>query len=289
MSEISFHMAGSGNWKKFFPSEAFYTLYERIYPEGINLNKLNESDCDIIYKWDKVAFVEVKDNFVNPKIPLFTEPDYKKIEEWLTKIEKEYLKVINKHKEEYYSLARFISDGEKIPEEYIFTILLCAYTLDAGTLDKLEDGILGRPPSREDSGKYFLWGEKIAISKSYFGVNTYSIPPNKLFSVIWIPEMRRSFENINSLTMPVFNSSVMEKLEKLYSSTSEELAQVFSLSIEKIKLNELSFANCSLKDVFCMLFHIGYSYVTDSLIEQGVLSDFPKEITDSWGMWIWNK
>jgi hypothetical protein len=81
----------------------------------------------------------------------------------------------------------------------------------------------------------------------------------------------------------------MEKIEKLYSSTSEELAQVFSLSIEKIKLNELSFANCSLKDVFCMLFHIGYSYVTDSLIEQGILSDFPKEITDSWGMWIWNK
>jgi len=98
MSEISFHMAGSGNWQKFFPGEAFYTLYERIYPEGINLNKLNESDRDIIYQWDKVAFVEVKDNFVNPKIPLFTEPDYKKIEEWLTKIEKEYLKVINKHK-----------------------------------------------------------------------------------------------------------------------------------------------------------------------------------------------
>ncbi|GAH03106.1 unnamed protein product, partial [marine sediment metagenome] len=103
---------------------------------------------DIIYQWEKVVFVEVKDNFVNPKIPLFTESDYRKIELWLTKIEKEYLKVINKHKEEYYSLARFISDGEKIPEEYIFTILLCAYTLDAGTLEKLEDGILGRPPSR---------------------------------------------------------------------------------------------------------------------------------------------
>jgi hypothetical protein len=121
-------MAGSGNWRKFFLSEDFYTLYERIYPEGINLKKLNGSDRDIIYKWEKVAFVEVKDNFVNPKIPLFTEPDYKKIEKWLTKVEKEYLKVINKHKEEYYSLARFISDGEKIPEEYIFTILLCAYT-----------------------------------------------------------------------------------------------------------------------------------------------------------------
>jgi len=28
MSKISFHMAGSGNWQKFFPGEAFYTLYE---------------------------------------------------------------------------------------------------------------------------------------------------------------------------------------------------------------------------------------------------------------------
>ena len=98
MSEISFHMAGSGNWREFFPSEAFYLLYERIYPEGINLKKLNGSDRDIIYKWEKVAFVEVKDNFVNPKIPLFIEPDYKKIEKWLTRFEKEYLKVINKHK-----------------------------------------------------------------------------------------------------------------------------------------------------------------------------------------------
>ena len=88
----------------------------------------------------------------------------------------------------------------------------------------MEDGILGRPPSREDGGKYFLWGEKIDISKNYFGVNTYRIPPNKLLSVIWMPEMRRSFENINSLTVPVFNSSVMEKIKKLYSSTSEELA-----------------------------------------------------------------
>ncbi|GAI48282.1 unnamed protein product, partial [marine sediment metagenome] len=23
------HMAGSGNWQKFFPGEAFYTLYEK--------------------------------------------------------------------------------------------------------------------------------------------------------------------------------------------------------------------------------------------------------------------
>ncbi len=289
MLDINFHMAGDGKWQKFFSSEAFYTLYERIYPEGMNLNKLNESDRDIIYQWDKVGFVEVKNNFVNPKVPLFTELDYKKIKKWLIKVEKEYLKIINKHKEEYYSLARFISDGEKILEEYIFTILLCAYTLDAGTLDKLEDGILGQPPSRENSGKYFLWGEKIDISRNYFGVNTYEIPQNKLFSVIWMPEMRRSFKNVKSLTIPVFNSKAMEKIEKLCSSTSEELAQVFSSSIEKIKLNELSFANCSLKDVLCMLFHIGYSYVTDSLIEQEILSDFPKEITDSWGMWIWNK
>ncbi|GAG63828.1 unnamed protein product [marine sediment metagenome] len=289
MSDINFHMAGAGKWQKFFSSEAFYTLYERIYPEGMNLNKLNESDRDIIYQWDKVGFVEVKNNFVNPKVPVFTEPDYKKIKKWLIEVEKEYLKIINKHKEEYYSLARFISDGEKIPEEYIFTILLCAYTLDAGTLDKLEDGILGQPPSRENSGKYFLWGEKIDISRNYFGINTYEIPQNKLFSVIWMPEMRRSFKNVKSLTIPVFNSKVMEKIEKLCSSTSEELAQVFSSSIEKIKLNELSFANCSLKDVLCMLFHVGYSYVTDSLIEQEILSDFPKEITDSWGMWIWNK
>jgi len=289
MSDINFHMAGDGKWQKFFSSEAFYTLYERIYPEGMNLNKLNESDRDIIYQWDKVGFVEVKNNFVNPKVPLFTEPDYKKIKKWLIKVQKEYLKIINKHKEEYYLLARFISGGEKIPEEYIFTILLCAYTLDAGTLDKLEDGILGQPPSRKNSGKYFLWGEKIDISRNYFGVNTYEIPQNKLFSVIWMPEMRRSFKNVKSLTIPVFNSKAMEKIEKLCSSTSEELAQVFSSSIEKIKLNELSFANCSLKDVLCMLFHIGYSYVTDSLIEQEILSDFPKEITDSWGMWIWNK
>ncbi|MBA7543541.1 hypothetical protein ES705_35872 [subsurface metagenome] len=74
MSDINFYMAGSGNWKKFFSSEAFYTLYERIYPEGINLKKLNEFDRDIIYQWEKVAFVEVKDNFVNPKIPL--PPEY---------------------------------------------------------------------------------------------------------------------------------------------------------------------------------------------------------------------
>ena len=69
MSDINFHMtgSGSGNWRKFFPIKDFYLLYERIYPEGINLNKLDESDRDIIYKWDKVAFVEVKDNFVNPK------------------------------------------------------------------------------------------------------------------------------------------------------------------------------------------------------------------------------
>jgi len=50
MSEISFCIAGLGNWKKFFPSKVFYLLYERIYPEGINLRKLNRFDRNIIYK-----------------------------------------------------------------------------------------------------------------------------------------------------------------------------------------------------------------------------------------------
>jgi len=38
--------------------------------------------------------------------------------------------------------------------------------------------------------------------------------------------------------------------------------------------------------VLCMLFHLSYSYAADTLVDRGVIEDFPKSAGGEWGVWI---
>jgi hypothetical protein len=35
-----------------------------------------------------------------------------------------------------------------------------------------------------------------------------------------------------------------------------------------------------------MVFHIGYGRITEALVKENILPDFPQQADDAWGVWI---
>ncbi len=289
MSQIKFYMAGSGDWRRWFQDERAHNLYERLYPNGLQFADLEDHDQAQVTEWEKPDFVKNGNGLIIPQIPIFTDSDDAQLSCWFAQITEQACEIIAGRSMEYRSLAAFLSDGGRIPEDYLFTILICAHTLDLGTLNRLQAGIMGEPPKRERSGSYFFWGETATRDlTNFFGVNSYGILSAFTLSVMWSPAIKRAIPNQKSLTIPVFDSSAMTDIQTLCTSTSEKLAKAFSESLTELKevMSRCSFKACPLNDVLCMIFHIGYGLVTDLLVKKGLLPKFPSRANDAWGIWI---
>ena len=247
MPKISFYMAGSGNWGKWFPDKNAYALYDRLYPKGLSLTELSQPDQAQIAEWQKPRFVEIKNGVVIPLVPIFTDADNHELAHWFTSVTQQATTIIAGQIDDYRDLAEDLSDGGQIPRDYLLTILICAHTLDVGTLHRLQAGIMGEPPQRADSGSYFLWGETATRDlTNFFGVNSYGML-GFTFSLMWSPTIERHITNQKSITIPVFRSSAMENIRVSCGTTSERLATAFSESVPALEANidRCSFKGCS--------------------------------------------
>jgi DNA-binding MarR family transcriptional regulator len=175
-------MAGTGDWKKCFPDPQAYSLYEHLYRHPRRVETLakdlgipQKQVGQIVDKWLEAGFAKALEGGIVGQVPIFMDSDYEILAPWFDYVIKRTNEVINKEKGKYLSLAESISKRQRYESiDNILTILICAYTLDIGTLERLMRGIMGSQPKRGDSGHYFFWGRKTDKGPTYgFGVNTY--------------------------------------------------------------------------------------------------------------------
>jgi len=90
------------------------------------------------------------------------------------------------------------------------------------------------------------------------------------------------------LAIPVFSEKDMKPLTKLYQKVAQIIFNRFLETMPDLKklASECSFSQCMWSDVLCMLFHLSYSYAADTLVDRGVIEDFPKSAGGEWGVWI---
>jgi len=286
---IKFYMAGSGSWWKFFPDQKSYNLYQQIYQTNPSLDELSEEGREQVRLWQEVNFIKVENKAITPLIPVFTNEDNEILKPYFSSLIEKSTQIISNKIDDYRNFSAKLARASKLPSDYILTILLCAYTLDTGTLDSLKKGAIGKPPKRDDDNHYFLWGESAKRDlRSFFGVNSSEIRPGLNISMIWSPAIKQEISQQN-ISLPFFNSDILEEINCLCNPMARQLAIVFTGSIVDLDgfLDKSSFKNCSRGDILCMLFHIGYGLITENLIKQSLLPKFPEEVNDGWGMWMW--
>ncbi|KPK79843.1 MAG: hypothetical protein AMJ81_12715 [Phycisphaerae bacterium SM23_33] len=289
MPKISFSMAGSGNWQRWFPDDAACALYERIYPGGAALDELAAEQRRRVQEWQAPGFVKIDRGNVSPLVPVFTDEDESELATWFSQVGQQAAAVVAGRIGEYRELAEALSGRGGVPSDYLLTILLCAHTLDVGTLEELHKGILGSPPARAGGGHYFFWGRTARSDGTYgFGVNTNRLFGELLISLIHSPRVERALPGQGAIVIPVLDSAAMQSIRKLCVPVSRRLAEAFSANVDLLedRLVRCSFAKCSRPDYLCMLFHMGYAHTAAALVEAGLLPAFPARADDAWGVWI---
>lgn len=90
------------------------------------------------------------------------------------------------------------------------------------------------------------------------------------------------------LNIPVFSDPTLFEEGKLVEQVSERIKHGFMSRISDlhILLDRCSFRQCTRADVYCMLFHLSYSFAADKLVAYGTIPDFPESAGGEWGVWI---
>jgi hypothetical protein len=182
MAELCFCMAGTGEWKKCFSDPQAYFLYEHLYRRPRRVETLakdlripQKQVGQIVDKWLEAGFAKPLEEEIVGQVPILMDSDYEILVPWFDYVTKCTREAINEEKGGYLSLAESVCRSQHYESiDNVLTILICAYTLDIGTLERLKKGVMGTSPKRGDSGNYFFWGRKTDKGPAYgFGVNTY--------------------------------------------------------------------------------------------------------------------
>ena len=284
--KLRFSMAGSGNWRRLFPNNADQ-LYLQIYKEGGTVKSLSIREQEIAESWVSAGFVSLDHEVIHPEAPILIPADMERLQGWFCLSAEAAAAVIAAHMPEYEALAQDLSVGQ-VSRENIMAMLIYAQTLDVGTLDKLQEGIMGFPPERTGSDAYFFWGQTIPMEgRVYYGVNSFGtdhFQPRYIHS----EQFERRAENRRSMTIPVFDAKAMGRIKSLCGGITRRLAHQFTARLDNLDhlLAATSFANCNRPDVLCMIFHWGYGEIASALKKQGIMPEFPKVVDDGWGFWV---
>ena len=90
------------------------------------------------------------------------------------------------------------------------------------------------------------------------------------------------------LCIPVLSDQAMIAAAWLIQEVSEEITENFLSRIKKIDglISQCSFRRCTRADIYCLLFHLAYSYAADKLVEKGAIPGFPSSAGGEWGVWV---
>jgi len=287
LTDLAISMAGSGNWRVFFPDDTAYDLYKRLYPDGADQGALSPGEARRVETWISARFAHVDEGRIVPRMPVMRLSDYELFTEWFRAASENAASVVSAVVDQYRHLAGRLADGG-VSVDNVLTVLLCGHTLDVGTLRQLEAGVVGEPPERAGSGRYFLWGKETpSFTRYHYGVNTMGTQQFVL-RFIWGRKIPRIARGRKSLCIPVFDREAMSDVNDLCRATSKKLAEAFTAGVAGLDplIDQATFSRCSRGDVLCMLFHAGYERIAETLVSMGILPDFPEEVDDSWGIWV---
>ena len=357
MAELRFWMAGSNGWHKFFPGKQAYAIYEYMYqqPRTVediagNLKILEEEVKGIVSKWVEVGFAKRILDRILGQVPVITDPDYVTLNPWFQYVAECTNETTRSERGNYQDLAVEISAGQDQRSiDNVLSILICASTLDVGTLSRLEKGLMGEPPKRGEKSRDFFWGKKIEKRLGYlFGVNSYGsgkderwclsmihsrvvdrTPLQSFYSkfgdeisqvvkllgalaenprylhelpamVSWDSKrLRDLIETLMEvrviaskepyrLLIPVFDQKTGPRAKEICERTSTVIAKKIEDNLDQLRelVEKCSFSHCPFGDIFCMIFHEGYDYAADELLNEGVIPPFPSKAGAEWGMWM---
>jgi hypothetical protein len=90
------------------------------------------------------------------------------------------------------------------------------------------------------------------------------------------------------LAIPVFTNEDMTPAGALYREVTDKIVARFMAQMPELRkrIEKCSFSHCLGSDIYCMLFHLAYSYAADQLVERGTIPDFPQSPGAEWGVWI---
>lgn len=286
-SEMWVSMAGSGNWGRWFPDDAAQDQYLSLYRGDTKYGDLNESQRDLVALWAGAGIYSDAGPDGVPLMPVMVEQDMEVFRGWFKEAATAAAQVVVDHLDSYKVLVAEMSDG-RVNESNLLTILICGRTVDVGTLEVLEGGIMGRPPQRKDTGAYFLWGQTLPSSdRRDYGVNSFGTAHFQS-CFLWSSQTERRAQGGKSVAIPVFDAAMTAKVNSLCLPISRDLAEAFTANYAAISTlsRTCSFSQASEGDTLCMVFHIGYEFIIDELVDLGVLEPFPGVAGPDWGFWV---
>ncbi|MBN1665105.1 MAG: hypothetical protein JW943_16025 [Deltaproteobacteria bacterium] len=88
--------------------------------------------------------------------------------------------------------------------------------------------------------------------------------------------------------VPVLTDRDRGAINQLCGEVSLKIHRHFLASIDGLESlrRRCSFADCLRPDCLCMIFHLAYAYAADTLVEKGIIPDFPQKAGGEWGVWI---
>jgi hypothetical protein len=287
MSTLNLYMAGSGNWHPYFPSEDVHDLYLGLYGRHADVRALAPAQRDTVTRWAEVGFVHIDGHTITARVPLYTDKDEQSLRGLLNEIAEQSCSRLQAHLPAYRDLAGNIASEHQTSTESVLLIMMCAYTLDLGTLGKLQERIIGGPPRRGDSGTYFLFGLMTMAARRFFGVRGNGFLRDSMFWYIhgWF---RRSSARWQTISLPVFDSQALARIHAVCDLASADMGQIFLDSAKKLTdaTRQCTFGDCPEPDRLCTVFHVGYPLVFDQLVRHGLIPTFPDLVEDNLGMWI---
>jgi hypothetical protein len=118
----------------------------RIYSMGVPLDQLAKKERERVSAWEAAQVSKLDNGTIMALTPVFTEEDASELASWSAQLTEQSVAIVTRHIAEYRQLADGLAEGAQVPPDYLITILLCAHTLDVGTLEQLHRKLLGTPP-----------------------------------------------------------------------------------------------------------------------------------------------
>jgi len=176
-ANISFRMAGTGNWQVLLPDAETRQLYAQIYPGGQLVQQIEDKFRDIIMLWQKADIATTVGGHLVPLGPIMMSEDLQVLNPWFDDISDDICRTIRQYLPHYKRLANNLSGGSHATKDRIdnmLTILVCAEALDIWTFRVLRHRIIGPHPNRAPAGRFFFWGYAFSNGPGrIFGVTTY--------------------------------------------------------------------------------------------------------------------
>jgi hypothetical protein len=324
LTDVSFRMAGRGDWRRLLPDEASRRGYARAYPDGAAVEQLSTSTRQLAGRWEEAGIAVVEGGRIVPASPIVTDADLRVLSSWFADVASAMADVVATDMPALRRCSKELCASDAHAREAnVLTILACAHALDLEAWRHVRLTLAGPHPQRGHAGHFFFWGYAFASGPRHiFGVSTYvvgelrlailrshALDRGELPALLRDPSAVRSlaltFAGLDPpldsrlvaarlvaappahLSVPVFDGPAWRRASGVVTRLGTALAVAFAARVPSMGelLPACTFARARRDDVLAMLFHLAYSYAAGALVYRGLVPPFPSSALGEWGVW----